>query len=140
MDIQELHIILENHKVSIREWDRIKENHRFQMMLEEATRQWASADNIEKRVKTKLLSALEESTPEMYARLHDKAEPLSAKVELWKAIQRGAGIGIANGVVEGGGAERFQLVINIGEGQEHKITAKTVLPAFIEGEKAVVDD
>jgi hypothetical protein len=136
MDILPLEKILENHKVDPDDWTAISRNHRFRVMLDEAVRIWESADNIDKRVKTKFLSTVEESIPEMYARLHDKSEPLAAKVQLFTALQKGAGIGFnpeAGG--GGGGGSGFQLVINIGEGQEHKIQARSI--PVIDGE--VVD-
>lgn len=132
MDIFDIETILNNHKITQKEWQRIEKNPRFQALLDEAIRAWNSATNTSERVKLKFMSTLELAIPEMWERLVDPKFGDNAKVELFKALQRGAGVGAA-GVDAQLAGERFKLVINIGNGSESRIEAK--LPTqVIEGE------
>jgi hypothetical protein len=111
MDLNPLETILKAHGVEP-SWFEIHQNTpRFQAMLAEQIRLWEAADNVEARVKMKFLTATEMAMPQMFASLHDTKEPLSARVELFKTFQKGAGI---LDKPADGGADRVSITINLG--------------------------
>lgn len=130
MDIRPLTDILSMHGVSEEQWEALQSNPIFQERLAKAVDEWQSAANTSDRVKLKSLAFIEEALPEFYARAHDPKEPLTAKVELLKAITKLGGLG---GPVDGSIAgERLSVTINLGADQTVKIE-KEVPSKVIEG-------
>jgi hypothetical protein len=125
MDIHPLEKILEAQKVSTDQWDWIRQNPRFQLLLSSCTEAWNSATNAAERVRVKSLFFIEEALPEFFARVHDKRENLSAKTEVLKAVSKLAGLGQSEGA--GVGADRFSVTINLGGNKTLNIT-KDVTP------------
>jgi hypothetical protein len=106
--------ILENNEVSQAEFDEYQQNPRFQQMLGEQVSEWQSADNTPERLKLKAAAALEDWLPELHARIHDRTESLTAKIEGGKLLAKLSGVGEKSDSVIGGG-ERFSVTINIGD-------------------------
>lgn len=111
MDIFDLETILKNHSLSDDEYAEICEMPSFKIMLEDATREWNAVTSTEERVRYKMLVGLEESLHEMLAMMTDGREPMSARVEMFKALQRGSGMHERGEV---GTADRVQISINLG--------------------------
>ena len=123
MGIRNLDSILEHAGVGQELWTDIQANHRFRQLLQSATSEWNGVLNTHERVKLKSSAIIEEWLPEAFVRMHDRAESLGQKVELAKTISRLAGMGLDKASIEGGG-EKFSLVINIGDGVEHKVSVE----------------
>jgi hypothetical protein len=126
LDIKDIPDILQTTGVTWEQYDAIKETDYFKRMLEEAISAWNSALNAQERLKLKAATALEDFVPELYGRLHDRAEPLNHKVEGAKLLARIAGVDAPNngaGVV----GERFTVTINMGTATPVQIT-KDVTP------------
>jgi hypothetical protein len=120
-DLFDLPDVLIMFGVSQSEWEKLLATPAFAGMLAEARATWGSALNTRERVDLKTLTLVEEALPQMNRYLHDRNFSDSAKVELFKALQRGAGIGQrAEGV--GGGVPGERVVININTGTDAPIT------------------
>jgi hypothetical protein len=130
-DMRELPEILTLLGIEEKQWERIRESRRFQLLLEGAVREWNSVHNTQDRVRLKALAFVEESLPEFYARAHDPKESLSSKTEVLKAISRLAGVTEVNAA--GSSGERMVININLGADKHLKIE-KNVGPKTIEGE------
>jgi len=112
MDIFPLAQILELHKLDDVEWARISENRRFQTMLEQMVTDWNSAANTRQRVKIKAATGLESVLETYIAEILDTGIPLTQRVEAGKFLAR---LGELDGnLIEGGGADRFSITLNIG--------------------------
>ncbi|HLL28978.1 MAG TPA: hypothetical protein VKT73_15180 [Xanthobacteraceae bacterium] len=132
-NILPLEKILETHRVSPEDWDRIKSHPRFAQILEAEILAWETASNTHERTKMKAGALIEEWLPEANARLHDQKENLNAKVELGKLISRIAEMGITGigaGVASG---EKFTVTINLGADSQLKFEKETQ-PKLIEAE------
>lgn len=123
MDVTDYQTVLTKLGISDEQWQELQTDHRFQTMLKEMVQAWGSAANTPERVKFKSAGMLEEALEEIYDRIHDHREPLSAKTELLKLVSRLAGIG--NERVEGQVNEKFVLSINIGDGVKHQLGVTT---------------
>lgn len=134
MDIHPLETILNRHGIDAKVWDNVSQTTYFQGLLTSEIAAWGSALNTAERVKLKSLSFVEESLPEFYARAHDPAESLNAKVEVLKTVARFAGIGGGVDRTDVVG-EKFTVTINLGTDQSLKIE-KDVTPRVIDAEDA----
>ncbi len=123
MDIHEPVDILKRLNISEDEWHRISSNPVFKTMVSQEMEVWGSALNTKERIEVKTLTIIEDTLLEFSARLHDKNEPLSAKVELFKALQRGVGIGQKE-LVAGGQSERVRIVINMGADKQLEVSGE----------------
>lgn len=132
-DIHLLEDILANHNVSPENWQQIQQNPRFISYLESETANWNAALNTQERVRIKAASAVEEWLPELYARVHDANENLSAKVEAGKLLRDLAGFSKGGVGMEATG-ERFSVVINLGTDNQLKFE-KEVTPRVIDHEE-----
>jgi hypothetical protein len=100
--------------LSAQDYDTITQNPAFQRILRQAVTEWNGATNTSKRVKLKSQWAIEEGLPYVFQSMTDINEPLSARVEAFKAISR---IGQLDSHEQIHGADRtFKLEINIGMG------------------------
>lgn len=136
MDLHDLETILKNNHVSVEEWSKLSNNQTFLTALKDAIAAWQSAGNTHERVKLKSAALVEEWLPEANSRAHDRNETLSSKVELMKLLTKLADMGMSGAGVEGGGGEKFSVVINLGGDSKLKFE-KEVTPQVtqtIEGE------
>ena len=114
--------ILKLYNISQEEWEVIKNNKRFQTLLEQEVIAWQGATNTAERTKLKAGAIVEHFLPEANMRLHSIDEALPAKVELMKAISRIAGFDrndVGNQVAGSG----FSVTINLGGGDKVKFDA-----------------
>jgi hypothetical protein len=127
IDMLPLEDILKAHGVTPEQFETLTKSPRYRELLVAQTAAWASAHNVEERIRLKTQHMLEMSLPEMFERLHDRTEGLTgAKVELFKALQKGSGVGLQ---AEGGGAEKVQITINMGAAEPVRVEA--VLPGQV---------
>ncbi len=125
-DIQPLHMILDAHSVTEQQWSKMTRSPLFQRMVAEEVEVWSSSLNTEERIKHKMQSAVEQSLPEMFARLHDPREPLAAKVALWTQMMKGGSIGTKD---ESAGAPKISISIDMGSQRVnvvHDVTPKVI--------------
>ena len=113
MDIAPLTQILASNGLTETDWELVQKNSRFRKYLTSASEEWNSALNTHERVRVKAAAMIEEWLPELYTRMHDKAEPLNHKIEAGKLARDLAGFTNKNIGVEGGG-ERVTISINLG--------------------------
>lgn len=130
-DILPLDKILANHGLDTDEWNIIRSSPHFQQLLTSEIEAWNSAGNTHERVKLKSAAMIEEVLPEVYARVHDKAENLNHKAELLKWLKDLSGMGVRNASVAGTG-ERLSITINLGADQKLQIN-RELSPPSIEG-------
>lgn len=131
MDIIPVETILKAHSITAKDLENYLKHPRFRAMYEEAKIAWSSATNTAERIKLKQLAVVEEAIPEMWRFLHDTQQAGSARVELYKTMMKGAGVGLVDAVTDVG--NKVQITINLGE----KTVAKEAELPLIEGE--VVD-
>lgn len=113
MDIAPLTQILSSNGLTEADWEHVQKNSRFRKYLTSASEEWNSALNTHERVRVKAAAMIEEWLPELYTRMHDKAESLNHKIEAGKLARDLAGFTNKNIGVEGGG-ERVTISINLG--------------------------
>jgi hypothetical protein len=95
-------------------YEQIAQNPTFQRILRQLMVEWNGATNSSKRIKTKSQWAIEEGLPYIFQSMTDMNEPLSARVEAFKAISK---IGQLDAHDQLHGADKsFRLEINIGAG------------------------
>jgi hypothetical protein len=130
MDHNSIETILNNHQINSNEYERIKEDPRFQRMLAAEIEAWNSAGNTLERTKLKAGALIEEWLPEANARIHDRSEALNAKSEIVKTLVRIAGMGLDRANIEGAAGEKFSVTINLGGDQklqfQHQVTPKVI--------------
>jgi hypothetical protein len=131
--IQPLEKILESSKLTVSEWEIIKEHPRFQRYLEAEMVSWNSAANTHERVKVKAAALVEEWLPELYSRMNDQSESLNAKIEAGKLATRIAGMGLDRANLTGETGEKFSVTINLGADQHIKFE-KDITPRIIDVE------
>lgn len=128
LDILPREVILKNHHISVDDWDRITRLARFGEMLRQERETWGATLNTRERVDVKTLALVEEALPMMYGYLSDARFADNAKVELFKALQRGAGLGQKDMQVATG--ERVSITINLGNDKTVTVEHQ---PMVIEG-------
>ena len=109
--------ILRLYSITQEEWEVIKNNKRFQLLLEQEILAWQSASNTAERTKLKAGAIIENWLPESNMRLHDTNETLPAKVELAKMISRIAGFDKSDAPNSSTGSG-FSVTINLGKGDK----------------------
>lgn len=131
-DMKSLPDILKELSISTEEYDVIRKSAVFNNILAQEIANWGSALNTQERVKLKTQSMIELSLEEFYARMHDKDEPLSAKVALLQTLTKIAGMDANKQEVTAG--ERFQVTINLGADQKLVIDKPAPTHKVIDGE------
>lgn len=106
--------ILKSLSIAEEDYEQIAQNPTFQRILRQLMSEWNGATNTSKRVKLKSQWAVEEGLPYMFQSMTDINEPLSARVEAFKAISK---IGQLDAHDALQASDRsFRLEINIGAG------------------------
>lgn len=136
MDLLEINDILKNHDVSQNEWLRLATNPLFNEMVAAYRSEWSSAKNTRERVDLKTLLLVESGLETMHALMNDPREPANARVEVFKSLQRGAGIGKNDPGTESVG--KVSLTINMGGGQSIKV--EQTLPQNQTGLTTTIDE
>lgn len=113
-DSFDLEDILKAHDLTYEEFKEIERQPRFQMYLREAIAHWNSTANTQERTQTKAALAVESILPNMVASATNPKEPLSARVELFKALMRAGAIGEKD-KAKVGESEKVSIVINLGD-------------------------
>jgi hypothetical protein len=134
MEMRQPEDILKSYEITENEFHELLNTTHFQAILSEQVQLWRSTPNTAERVKLKHQSLVEEVLPEMYGRLMDRREPLSAKVELFKALQRGAGVLAAEGDA---GSAKVSITINMGDRGVETVTQKVTAPIDYAGAEDV---
>ena len=105
--------ILKALSISEETYDLISQNPTFHRILQHAMTEWSGATNTAKRVRLKSQWAVEEGIPYIFQSMTDINEPLSARVEAFKAISK---IGQLDNQETSRADKTFKLEINIGMG------------------------
>lgn len=130
LDIKPLETVLKEYKIGPSEYDRLLKSARFRMYLDQEVAVWQTSVATPDRVRIKSAAVLEEWLPELYQRMNDPKEALSAKVEAGKLLAKMADIGTPK-PGEAGSGERFSVTINLGADQSLTFE-KTVTPRVID--------
>ena len=113
MDIFDLDKILEIHKLSFAEWERIAAMPRFQSMLADMLLEWRTATNTKERLRVRAQTGIETHLDQLINELSDPSIPLTQRVEAYKFLAR---LGELDGQIQGGsGGTGFHINLNIGE-------------------------
>lgn len=131
MGIKPLEDVLTNHDISIVEFEKLKGNPRFLHLFSSEVQAWESAINTQERVKLKSASLLEEWLPELYARMNDRTESLSAKIEGGKLVRDLGGLGGKFNVDGAAPGDRVSITINLGA--DVKLQYSREAPVIIDG-------
>jgi hypothetical protein len=145
-DLLPLDTICENYKITEEQYQRVLHSTIFQRRLEEELEIWNASTPMAavERIKLKAGAMIEEALPEVYAMLHDKNQPLAAKIRALEWASKMAGIGevvplgaLPPGVASGGGSGlTFNIYIG---GQKQTYQQADVQPKVVEGEAVLVD-
>lgn len=125
-----------NYKISPEQFDKVVNTPFFQTRLAEEVDIWNASDtnSITKRIGAKAATMIEESLAEVYALIHDRLQPMPAKIEALKWAARMAGIG-DNPNVRGNSDDRgVRITINIGEKRIEFDKERTLPSTVIEGQ------
>lgn len=131
-DILPLETILDLHKITPSQWETLQKHQVFMRLLQGEAEAWGSATNTAERLKLKATAMCEEWLEEANARIHDRAETLTAKNETVKVVARFAGIGV-NGEAAAGSGEKFSFTINLGNADKLKFEKELPLHKVVEG-------
>ncbi len=121
--IRPLHDVLATANVTQDQWQVIEQHPRFRQLLQAHMDEWHAVGNTHERVKLKSSAIVEQVLPELYRSIVNEDEGLNHRNEVLKTVARLAGMGLDKANVGGDVGEKFSLVINIGDGQDHKISA-----------------
>jgi hypothetical protein len=113
MDLDPLETILENCKLTVKQYDAISKLPFFTRVLGEQLSYWRDPANGAARVRVLQERAFEMSIPEIFALIHDRTQTPTARVEAFKALQKGAGAFVSEKSETG--AEKVQITINMGD-------------------------
>lgn len=113
MDVFEVPKILEIHRLTDGEWQKIQANPKFQEMLRGLIAEWQSAANTRERVRIKAATGLEMQLERYILDIADPKIPLAQRVEAGKFLAR-LGELDGNQVIGAAGGAAFQINLNIG--------------------------
>ena len=130
-DIVPLDEILKRFGLMADDFDVVANNNFFQQRLAEEIQLWNASDALSasKRIETKAATLVEDCLLEAYTLIHDRSQPLAAKVEMLKWAARMAGLGEnkSAGNAEGG----VKITINVGGKALEFDKEKAVLPGRV---------
>jgi hypothetical protein len=110
MDIFPVEQVLEIHKLTDDEWQKILGNQTFQSMLASMQRDWNSAANTRERVRVKAATGLESMLEQYVREIGDESIPLTQRVEAGKFLAR---LGELDGAHDRAGGAAGTVTINI---------------------------
>lgn len=129
MDIWPVEQVIEIHKLSDEEWQRIQANPRFQEMLASIQREWFSAGNTRERVRVKAATGLEAMLETYIREIGDETIPLTQRVEAGKFLARLGELESGNTNAAGGG-----VIINITTSANRPTLTLTATPVLEDAE------
>jgi len=138
MDIFPVEQVLEIHKLTDDEWQKILANPTFQSMLASMQRDWNSAANTRERVRVKAATGLESMLEQYVREIGDESIPLTQRVEAGKFLAR---LGELDGQHEGnrlGGSGA--VTINITTSQNQPTITLTATRSPVLDLEQVVED
>jgi hypothetical protein len=114
-DIKSIKEILTQFQLDESQFEQITDSKFFQVRLAEEVQLWTASDplSIAKRIETKAATLVEDCLLEVYGLIHDRNQPMAAKVEALKWAARMAGMGEAAGVRGGNSDGQVKITINI---------------------------
>ncbi len=115
-------------------WDRLVANPKFDAQLQSSIIAWNSAKNAEQRIRFKAQASIEMSMLRLHSDIHDTNIALSSRMEAFKAMMKLAGMDKPEPVNSGIG-QGWSLVINLGGGEQVKVTQAPTAPT-VEGAPA----
>lgn len=128
MNLRPLPEILEPFKLTVEQFDQLKENADFKRIFDSMLIEWHSATNTEKRIKVGAAVLLEEALPSLGARMISAKEDLKDAVETGKLFAKIAGVG--EGERSAGIGEKLVINIDLGDDKSLRLEKEiTVAPA-----------
>lgn len=112
MDIKEISVVLAHYKLTLAQYEIIKENPYFKRALDTAIIDWNSALSTHARISIESAAILEDALPKLGARMTKADESLAMQVEAGKLMAKLAGIGESS--KGAGSSEKFTITINLG--------------------------
>ena len=139
-DLVPLDTILERNKISEDDYQRIIQHPLFAQRLQEELEIWSASTPmaIVERIGAKAATMIEESLVEVYGLIHDKNQPMAAKIEALKWASRISGIGEREAANAPALGERVRFNIYIGDKQV-SFDKQVVNEKVIEGTSVLVD-
>lgn len=115
-DIFPIKDILQRFQLSEAQFETVTDSKFFQVRLAEEVQLWNASDplTIRGRVETKAATLVEDCLLEVYTLVHDRNQPMAAKVEALKWAARIAGMGEAGNAKGMNGEGQVKITINIG--------------------------
>lgn len=146
-DLVPLDAIKERFNLTEEDYEAMLRSPIFRVRLEEELAVWNSSDalSIAERIKAKAGTMIEESILEVYELIHDKTQPMVAKIRALEWASRMAGIGdterlgagLPAGVSSGGGSG-INFNIFIGD-KKQSFSVDANQPKILEGEVVLTD-
>jgi hypothetical protein len=132
MDIFPLETILEVHRLSNDEWEKINAHPKFQQMVHSMTIEWNSAQGTRERVKVKAATGLESKLESLINEIDNADIPLTQRVEAGKFLARIGELDTTNILGGSSGGSGVAITLNIGN-----VTRKIegAIPMVIEHEE-----
>lgn len=136
MDLYDEDKILAKHKLSRKDYDRLKTNEYFKNAVAEAVKEWHKPASTAHRLAMQAAIAVEDGLPTVAARLSNKNEPLGDIVGLLKVLADIAGvIGGKAAAAQTSTGEKFKITINLGA----DVIMKDATPVVVVEPKEIAD-
>jgi hypothetical protein len=144
-DLSPVDMIRDKFHLTEDEYNRVLTSPIFKQRLEEELAVWNASDalSIADRIKLKAGTMIEESLLEVYELIHDKSQPMVAKIRALEWASRMAGVGeterlgaLPPGATGGGSGINFNIFIG---GEKQSFSQPATQPRIIEGEVVLND-
>lgn len=107
-------VILKTHGLTEAQYATLSVNEFFKKALEAETVVWHAPNNAQKRLALQSAIALEDTLPDVVARMKDRNAPLAAVASLVKILSEIVGLTGATVPQQGPSADRIKITINLG--------------------------
>jgi hypothetical protein len=126
-NMYDIPVILEKHGLSQEQYERLKDNKFFKEAVEATTLEWNEPQNTKRRLALEAAIAIEDSLPDVVARLSKANEPLPGVVALLKLLSEIAGVsGTAAASQPQAVGAKFNITFNLGDDRvQHKVVDVT---------------